>query len=88
MSHPAPQVLPVRFGDSAVVLEIRVWVDNPTPQRKWRAAQAVIYAVKTAFDEADVKIPFPQRELTGRREDDGLRIREGGREPDVPSKSE
>ncbi|WP_353633311.1 mechanosensitive ion channel family protein (plasmid) [Halobacterium sp. NMX12-1] len=88
MSQPAPQVLPVRFGDSAVVLEVRVWIDNPTPQRRWRAARAVIYAVKTAFNEEDVKIPFPQRELTGRHEDDGFRIRNANRDSHNPTKSE
>lgn len=82
MSHPVPQVLPVEFGDSAVVLELRVWVDNPTPQRKWRAAKAVIYAVKSAFNEEDVKIPFPQRELTGRREDGGFRVLDDSRASD------
>jgi small-conductance mechanosensitive channel len=88
MSHPAPQVLPVRFGDSAVVLEMRVWIDNPTPQRKWRAAQAVIYAVKTAFNQEDVKIPFPQRELTGRHEDDGFRIIDTSPESDSQEQSD
>jgi small-conductance mechanosensitive channel len=86
MSHPEPQVLPVRFGDSAVVLELRFWIDNPTPQRRWRAAQAVIYAVKAAFEEEAVKIPFPQRELTGRRED--LRIVETGAAADEREQSE
>ncbi|MGB9965349.1 mechanosensitive ion channel family protein [Halobacterium hubeiense] len=88
MSQPAPQVLPVRFGDSAVVLEARVWIDDPTPQRKWRAAQSVIYAVKTAFEREDVKIPFPQRELTGRHEDDGFRVVDSSRAPDGREQSE
>ncbi|MFC4451240.1 mechanosensitive ion channel family protein [Halorussus aquaticus] len=73
MTQPAPQVLPVRFDDSAVVLELRFWIENPTPQRKWRAAQAVIYSVKTAFNREGIKIPFPQRELTQRRTDANVR---------------
>lgn len=73
MTQPAPQVLPVRFDDSTVVLELRFWIDNPTPQRKWQAAQAVIYGVKTAFKREGIKIPFPQRELTERKDDDGVR---------------
>lgn len=81
MSQPEPQVFPVRFDDSAMVLEMRVWIEEPTPQRKWLATQAVIYAVREAFNQEDVKIPFPQRELTGRKEDDGLRVFDSAREP-------
>lgn len=79
MTHPTPQVFPVRFDDSAVVLEVRFWIDSPTPQRKWHATQAVIYAVKSAFNREDIKIPFPQRELTGRKEDRGFRVFDSAR---------
>jgi small-conductance mechanosensitive channel len=78
MTHPAPQVFPTQFDNSAVVLELRFWINNPTPQRKWRAVQAVITSVKTRFKDEDIKIPFPQRELTGRKEDGGFRITEDG----------
>ena len=77
MSQPAPQVLPVRFDDSAVILELRFWVDKPTPQRKWRATQAVIHDVKAAFRREGIKIPFPQRELTGRNETGGFHVVDG-----------
>jgi hypothetical protein len=65
-----------RFGDSAVVLGCRFWIDKPSARRKWRARTAVMEAVKAAFDEAGVKIPFPQRELTGREESGGFRYAE------------
>lgn len=77
MSQPAPQVLPVRFDDSAVILELRFWVDKPTPQQKWRATQVVIHNVKAAFRREGIKIPFPQRELTGRTETGGFRVVDG-----------
>ncbi len=66
MSQPEPQVFPIRFDDSSIVLELRFWIDNPTPQRKWRAVQTVIQSVKSAFKREGIKIPFPQRELTER----------------------
>jgi small-conductance mechanosensitive channel len=68
VDSPPPRVIPKEFGDSAVVLELRFWIDHPTPPRKWRAVSAVVRAVKTAFDEEDISIPFPQRTLTRRDE--------------------
>jgi len=73
---PTPQVVGKRFGDSAIVLGIRVWIDNPSARRMWRARTAVIEAVTEAFDEEGIKIPFPQRELMGRAEEGGFAIAE------------
>jgi small conductance mechanosensitive channel len=77
MRVPAPQVVPVSFGDSAVTLELRFWIDKPSARRRWQARAGVIRAVKAAFEEAGIKIPFPQRELSGRAETDGFRVRDG-----------
>jgi small-conductance mechanosensitive channel len=71
---PPPQVFPKEFGDSAVLLELRFWIDHPTPPRKWKAVSGVVSSVKTAFEEEGIKIPFPQRELTGRAETGGFRV--------------
>jgi len=73
---PPPQVFPKSFGDSAVVLEMRFWIDHPTPPRKWKAVSAVITAVKSAFEDEAIKIPFPQRELSGRAETGGFQVRD------------
>lgn len=72
---PDPQVVLKQFGDSAVVLECRFWIANPSARKKWAAQTAVIEAVKDAFDDEGVTIPFPQRTLGERG--DGLRIAEG-----------
>ncbi|MFC6976214.1 hypothetical protein ACFQL1_18435 [Halomicroarcula sp. GCM10025709] len=61
-----PQIIPKSFGDSAIVLELRFWIDHPTPPRKWRAISQVVGAVKTAFDEAGIVVPFPQRRFSVR----------------------
>jgi len=63
---PPPDVIRRSFGDSAVVLRLRYWIQPPTIQRKWNAQNAVIEAVKAAFEREGVRIPFPQRELSDR----------------------
>jgi small-conductance mechanosensitive channel len=67
---PPPQVVPTRFGDSAVVIEVRFWIDRPTPPRRWRATREVINAVKSRFEEEGITIPFPQRTLSQRPDTD------------------
>ncbi len=74
LSAPSPQVVAKSFGDSAVVLAVRFWIDKPSARRYWRARTAAINAIKEAFEAEDVKIPFPQRELSGRAETGGFRI--------------
>ncbi|WP_158237461.1 mechanosensitive ion channel family protein [Halegenticoccus soli] len=82
MSVPSPQVVLKEFGDSAVLLGVRVWVDNPSARRVWRARSAVVAAIKRAYDEEGIKIPYPQHELTARREEGGFRLA-GGRDRGV-----
>jgi len=85
---PPPQVVPKSFGDSAVVLELRFWIDRPTPARKWRAVSEVIHGVKTAFEAEGIKIPYPQRELSGRAETGGFRVHGGTRGAEAPGEIE
>lgn len=75
LDYPEPDVAVDRFGDSQVVLNLRFWISDPSISRKWDAQNAVMSAVKDAFEAEGIKIPFPQRELTGRSETEGLRVR-------------
>jgi len=70
---PSPETVVKRFDDSSVVLGVRFWIDNPSARRRWRARTAAISAVKDAFEEAEITIPFPQRTVGGREA--------GGRDP-------
>jgi len=72
-SNPSPRTVLTGFGDSAVVLELRFWIDDPTARRRWAAQTAVVAAVKGAFEREGITIPFPQRTLGG-RPPDGLAI--------------
>ena len=74
VDNPRPDVVMDQFGASSVVLTLRFWIDDPTIQRKWAAQNAVVEAVKAAFEREGVKIPYPQRELSGRPETDGLQV--------------
>ncbi|WP_049921249.1 mechanosensitive ion channel family protein [Halopiger djelfimassiliensis] len=74
LSAPSPQVVTKEFGDSAILLGVRFWIDKPSARRHWRARSAAINAIKREFADADVKIPYPQRELSDRAETDGVRL--------------
>ncbi|MCQ4333598.1 mechanosensitive ion channel family protein [Natronomonas sp. F2-12] len=67
--QPPPDVIRHEFADSAVILRLRYWITTPRVQEKWRAQNAVIESVKAEFEANGIKIPFPQRELTGRAEE-------------------
>jgi small-conductance mechanosensitive channel len=73
LTVPQPQVVLKEFDNSAIVLEMRFWIDKPSSRRRWRAQTAVIRAVKAAFDREGIKIPFPQRELSNRTPESGFR---------------
>ncbi|MFB6266509.1 MAG: mechanosensitive ion channel family protein [Halodesulfurarchaeum sp.] len=74
LTVPRPQAVTRRLGDSAVVIELRFWIDKPSARRRAQAISAAVRAVKRAFDEEGIKIPFPQREVTGREEAGGFRV--------------
>ncbi|MFB6083087.1 MAG: mechanosensitive ion channel family protein [Halorientalis sp.] len=77
LEKPDPLVVLERFGDSAVVLECRFWIDDPSARRRWQVRTAVVEAVKTAFDREGIEIPFPRRELVSRDEATGLKLAGG-----------
>ncbi|MFP8954236.1 mechanosensitive ion channel family protein [Natrialbaceae archaeon A-arb3/5] len=81
LSAPGPQVITKQFGDSSVLLGVRFWIDRPSARRHWQARTAAINAIKAAFEDDGIKIPYPQRELSGRAETGGFRIAGDGPEP-------
>ncbi|MBP1987635.1 mechanosensitive ion channel family protein [Halolamina salifodinae] len=74
MERPDPNVVLSEFGGSSVVLKLRYYIDNPSARKMWKARTEVISAVKDAFAAEGIKIPFPQRELSGRPEAGGLAV--------------
>jgi potassium efflux system protein len=58
---PAPTVLFLGFGDSALNLELRFFVRDVN--QRLTVLSEVNFAIDTAFREAGIEIPFPQRDL-------------------------
>lgn len=51
------------FGDSSMDIEVCWWTD-PTPLGQRKSRGEVVGAIKRAFDEAGIEIPFPYRTMT------------------------
>ncbi len=59
-TDPAPVVYITEHADSAVMVQLRVWVRN---ENYWDVNFAMIEQVKRSFDQLGVEIPFPQMDV-------------------------
>jgi small conductance mechanosensitive channel len=59
LADPAPKVVVVQLGDSAVGLEVRVWLTDPHLENEVKVD--LVERVKLALDAAGIEIPFPTR---------------------------
>lgn len=85
---PPPVVDAKRFEESAVVLGVRCWISNPAPRRVWQTRTRVIGAIKEAFDDAGIEVPFPQRTVSMRRGGGGRDAQEEAVEQRAESSSD
>ena len=60
LSDPAPFVKMSKHGDSAIEYIVRVWCNK---EDYWTINFDLTEQVKVAFDENNIKIPFPQMEV-------------------------
>jgi small-conductance mechanosensitive channel len=67
-SYPAASVRWTDFGESSLDFELRAFVKNIDDSYEVRSD--LRFAIFKAFKDADVEIPFPQRDLHIRREQD------------------
>jgi len=70
LSDPAPNCLVLEFGDSAVNLEMRVWIDDPMNGRA-NVISELLICIWDKFHEHGIEIPYPQRDLHLRSSDIG-----------------
>jgi small-conductance mechanosensitive channel len=61
MREPPPVVVVKSFGDSAVNLEVRVWISDP--RKRIHTISHVTDRVKERFDEKGIEIPYPKRDV-------------------------
>jgi small conductance mechanosensitive channel len=59
LDTPEPQVVVTALGESAVTVELRVWVTDPLAPTSPRFL--LLEVAKRAMEEAGLEIPFPQR---------------------------
>ena len=62
LKDPAPRCLLKGFGDNSLDLEARVWIEDPD-NGVASVKSAVLLKIWDAFQEADIEIPYPQRDL-------------------------
>ncbi|MDR0224221.1 MAG: mechanosensitive ion channel family protein [Myroides odoratus] len=60
LQTPAPLVFVSLLGDSSVDLNVRTWIGKAD---YWNTVYEIQQVVKVALDEANIEIPFPQRDL-------------------------
>ncbi|WP_410881032.1 mechanosensitive ion channel family protein [Myroides sp. DW712] len=60
LKTPAPLVFVTHLGESSVDLNVRTWIDKGD---YWDTAYEIQEIIKMALDEANIEIPFPQRDL-------------------------
>lgn len=51
------------FADSSINYVVRIWIQNPEQYEYWAVRHAVILAIKKAYDQNGISIPFPIRTL-------------------------
>lgn len=60
--EPSVQVLATEFGDSAINLQIRFWIESTT---NWFTVRSeIIQQLKLDYDVAGIQIPYPIRTIT------------------------
>ncbi|PHQ46575.1 mechanosensitive ion channel protein MscS [Halorubrum sp. C3] len=63
-NNPQPYAIPSGFGDSAILLDLRFWIDPPTPQARWRSKATAVEEIQDRFADAGISIPYPQRTVS------------------------
>ncbi|MFC6988255.1 mechanosensitive ion channel family protein [Haloplanus sp. GCM10025708] len=77
LADPEPSVRLTELGDSSVILQSRVWIDQPSRADFVKTRAEYTQAVKERFDEEGIDIPYPNRTIGGSLDVSGLDRLEG-----------
>ncbi|MBU3950210.1 MAG: mechanosensitive ion channel family protein [Proteobacteria bacterium] len=61
MKEPEPKVVVHSFGDSAVNLQARVWINEP--RRRIDTVSYITDRIKEVFQQEGIEIPYPKRDI-------------------------
>jgi small-conductance mechanosensitive channel len=62
LDKPEPICLVTLFGDSAIHLDLRIWIDDP-PAGVTNVKSAVMLEIWDRFKREQIRFPFPQRDI-------------------------
>ena len=72
---PNPKCLIVGFGDNAIEMELRFWIDDPS-NGVGNVRSEVLLAIWDRFKQNGINIPFPQRDLHIRNFPESMRTKD------------
>tara|TARA_B100000925_G_scaffold291952_1_gene282809 strand:+ start:4260 stop:5546 length:1287 start_codon:yes stop_codon:yes gene_type:complete len=72
---PNPKCLVVGFGDNAIEMELRFWIDDPS-NGVGNVRSEVLLAIWDRFKQNGINIPFPQRDLHIRNFPESMRTKD------------
>ena len=70
LKYPIPLAFAIGFGDSSIDFELKFWIDDPLIGMT--VTSDLVCAVWQAFADKDIEIPYPQRDLHLRSDDQDL----------------
>jgi small-conductance mechanosensitive channel len=62
LTEPSPIVRLITFGDSAINLELRIWINDPQDGIT-DVTSAILLKIWDTFNDAGISFPFPQRDV-------------------------
>jgi len=72
LEDPSPQAFALGFGDSSIDFELKFWLDTPLIVKS--VTSDLVSAIWQAFNNHNIEIIFPQRELYIHCDDQGLNL--------------
>lgn len=63
LDDPSPRVFFEEFGDSSLDFSVWFWIDTQTEEREFRIPSDLRFKIVEKFEENNIEIPFPQRDI-------------------------